>query len=235
MVAGYMNRDATEFVQGAVNVLGLAVNHARQWAEKQRNFELCKVSIKVPAVNLSTGAALSTATIFPGGAAVTIKCLERAFIPFSNQADVFPVELIGRDAYVKRMGRRFDNAYSTQYDGPTSAVQEGRYHTFAVLQQAQQIFVVPNNPSAFGGSSTVDVYFDAVKWLPDYSADGDTDFFLSTCEEFMLYRTIYQLNAFLKEDQRVAISAKMLEDAWDTVIKWDLTNVAATVDDANLD
>lgn len=46
------------------------------------------------------------------------------------------------------------------------------------------------------------------------------DFFLVDCVDFMLYRTIQELNLFLKEDQRVAISAGMMKDAWDSVVSW---------------
>lgn len=60
------------------------------------------------------------------------------------------------------------------------------------------------------------------------------DFFLKDCIDWMMYKTIQELNMFLKEDQRVQISSAMMKDAWETVVNWNsrLTN---TQDELSLD
>jgi hypothetical protein len=73
----------------------------------------------------------------------------------------------------------------------------------------------------------------------DYSiatVDGtQTNFLLDFAFDFMTFRTIYELNFFLKEDQRVALSDKLLTDAWNNVIRWNATIIGNSVDDATLD
>jgi hypothetical protein len=60
------------------------------------------------------------------------------------------------------------------------------------------------------------------------------DFFLIECIDYMLYRTIQELNLFLKEDQRVVISANMMNDAWETVKSWN-SRLAYSNEQYNLD
>ena len=60
------------------------------------------------------------------------------------------------------------------------------------------------------------------------------DFFTVYCIDWMLYRTIQELNLFLKEDQRVVISQKMLQEAWDTVVSWN-SRLEKSSDEMNLD
>lgn len=67
------------------------------------------------------------------------------------------------------------------------------------------------------------------------SSGVDTDFFLDNCTDWMLYRSIQELNLFLKEDQRVVISAGMMKDAWDSVMDWDSTLSASSKDTFTLD
>lgn len=232
-VATYMNRTNASFVNGSTDILKRAINKARKWAEMRRNFELSRLSVKIPSVSLTTGGALSTAVDNADGTTpVVVKLIERAFLALSS-GDTVPVEFVSRDYHMRRVQRRFENIQTTTDVAP--AKQTVLYQTFAVVQQGEKIYVVPPNAQSFGGLSTIPVYLDVVRWRPDYSADGDTDFFLDHCTEFILYRSLYQLNLHLKEDQRIPISQAALADAWDSVIQWDTSLVYNNVDDVTLD
>jgi hypothetical protein len=50
-----------------------------------------------------------------------------------------------------------------------------------------------------------------------------------------MYRTIQELNFFLKEDERVQLSTKMVQEAWDALVIWNNELQASSVDDVNLD
>jgi hypothetical protein len=91
----------------------------------------------------------------------------------------------------------------------------------------------------------VQVICDTLHWLPPYADPpplpqppsdwiGRTDFFINYCTDWMLYRSIQELNLFLKEDQRQPISVRMVEDAWETVKTWN-ADLATTSDDLYLD
>lgn len=228
-----MNRSEASFVIGSVDILKRAINKSRLWAELRHNFELCRVQAKVATVNLTTGGSLTTAVLQSDGVTpVRIKTIERAFIQLGN-GDTVPVEFVSRNYHIQRVRRRYEDITSTE--AVTPAAQTVLYQTFAVIQQGQTIYISPPNAVSFGGATSVPVFFDAVKLLSDYSADGDTDFFLDQGAEFMLYRSIYQLNLHLKEDARVPISKDALADAWGTLLAWDKSLIAGTVDDFSLD
>jgi hypothetical protein len=49
-----------------------------------------------------------------------------------------------------------------------------------------------------------------------------------------MYRSIFELNFFLKEDERVAISDSMLQLTWQNVVAWNETVVRNSTTDAKL-
>jgi hypothetical protein len=62
-----------------------------------------------------------------------------------------------------------------------------------------------------------------------------TDFLLENCNDFMLYRSVVELNFFLKDDSRVQISQSKMSEVWESVLSWDNSLVENTAEDANLD
>jgi len=232
-VAAYANRANASFVIGSVDILKRAINKARKWAESRHNFELSKVSVRIPSVSLTTGGALSTAVDnVDGTTPVNVKLVERAFLA-SPTGETFPVELVSRNYHVRRLQRRFENVMTTAEMTPARSTV--LFQGFSIVQQGGTIYVTPPNSAQFAGLTTIPVYLDVVRWRPDYSADADTDFFLDHCVEFILYRSLYQLNLHLKEDQRIPISKDALADAWDTVIQWDTSLIDGMADDVTLD
>lgn len=57
-----------------------------------------------------------------------------------------------------------------------------------------------------------------------------TDFFLDYGYDFLLYRSLYELNFRLKEDQRVSISAGVVRDALESFLNWNTSLVEGTRD-----
>lgn len=232
-VAAYMNRTEASFIIGGVDTLKRAVNKARKWAEQRRNFEYNRLSVKIPSVSLTTGGALSTAVDNADGTTpVLVKLIERAFLSLSS-GDTVPIEVTSRNYHIRRLQRRYDDLQSTINVAPARSTV--MYQGFSLVQQGQTIYVNPPNSVQFGGSTTIPVFLDVVRWRPDYSGDTDTDFFLDHCTEFILYRSIYQLNLHLKEDQRIPISKDALADAWDSVIQWDTSLIDGASNDVTLD
>jgi len=56
-----------------------------------------------------------------------------------------------------------------------------------------------------------------------------SNFFLEFCFDYMLMQSLVELNFFLKEDQRVSISEKALERAWNNVKNWNSTIIDSNV------
>lgn len=67
-----------------------------------------------------------------------------------------------------------------------------------------------------------------------YLQGSQTNFLIEHCFDFLMYRSIVELNFFLKEDERVVISDAMLEKTWQNVVAWNETVVRNATTDAKL-
>jgi len=63
---------------------------------------------------------------------------------------------------------------------------------------------------------------------------SETDFLLDNCFDWLQYRAIYELNFFLKEDERVQISDALMKDAWLACLSWNENMIKQAVDNVNL-
>jgi hypothetical protein len=53
-----------------------------------------------------------------------------------------------------------------------------------------------------------------------YTVGVQSNFLLQYCFDYLILQSIVELNLFLKEDQRIPISAKLLSSTWDNVLAW---------------
>jgi hypothetical protein len=89
-----------------------------------------------------------------------------------------------------------------------------------------------NQVSQPPGSNTFMIV--GVQVLGDLLGTETSDFFLDTYQTYCLLQTVMNLNNYVKEDQRIQIGQKMLNDAWTTATFNDSTQ--ATMGEwANLD
>ncbi len=104
--------------------------------------------------------------------------------------------------------------------------------------QCQNVPAVPN--LSFVG--------DVVAFLPSYSegtpqsnsvtnVDGKaetdpylTDFFLTDCYDYMLWRSIVELNVFLKDDDQVGVSQSKMTEALENIRQWNADIINAGYD-----
>lgn len=231
MLAGYMGRETGTFVINGINLLDRAINQARKAAERMHRFECARDSVVVRSVNASLGGLLSSAVSLRNqGRPVEIRTIERAYLGYSDNVGQFQIEILSRDADMRDTNRASlklqANDDAREYPGPITA-------PYRLVRHNDLIYISPY--SASSSTTERDVFMDVVLWLPDYVKDTDTDFFLKHCEDYMLMRAVYQLNFMLKEDQRVVISAKAMEAAWDSVLAVDNDAIAGSSDDSNLE
>lgn len=304
-VAAYMHRPADIFLVAGQDMMLRAVNNAKNFAQRAVDFEQSRVFAQLDSVSLTDGADLANCKLFGTATAVTVKTLRQAFLSTGTAGQQYPIDILGRDAYVTRVKRRFEEVSSQQEARSLAGVNTAMLPQ-GVIQYGNIVYLVPADSSVLGGSAPT-VYFDAIKWLPDFgqttltgsatsttagklvasagnfivnlvrigdvvtnTTDGtsalvtgvtsattlelsadifisgeaysigvtaatETNFLLDYCFDFMLFRTIFELNFFLKEDQRVPISAELLASIWENVIKWNATVVGNVVVDNSLD
>mgnify|MGYP001611534206 CR=1 FL=1 len=63
---------------------------------------------------------------------------------------------------------------------------------------------------------------------------NETDFLLTNCFDWLLYRTLWELNFFLKEDERVALSRDLINESWEAVKSWNENLINLATDNADL-
>lgn len=232
-VAGFMQRDPTVFQRtvGAtsVDLLLQAANNARLYAERKIDFELSKVDVDVPGMTTGNGGNLMNAVLHSDGVTpARVKKIITPFLPASDGTQ-YPVEFWDRKKWDDRVRARYEKQQPTD---PSMLV---RLTTapFVVIQAGNTIYVAPNDASQF--TTTFTLYLNVVRWLPPYLDGTENDFLLDNCFDWMMFYCISQLNFYLKEDERVAISEKMLEDTWDSMVKWNTELIMSSVDTTSLD
>lgn len=232
-VASFMQRDPTAFVNGTCDYLEIAINMARRATERMRDFEVCRTQAVLD-VDLTDGAELVDAVLATDlEEAISIKTIRKAFANDHNGKLLFPIRVMSREKYVAMFGRAY-----ADHDFDRLPVTE-TYTTAVVttphlVRQADTVFLVPNSAATYGGVDPVTVTMDVIRWLPDY-VDDATDFFLTYCSDYMLFKTVTLLTPFLKEDVRTPLLSAQLKDAWQSVVALDSQLVGAgSSDDANL-
>jgi len=225
-VAAFMNRDQSLFVINGWDNLLQACNNARMFVERTVDLELTRVEAQVANVSLLDGADLSTATLKGTGTAVGVKRIRAAFLSYP-QIGTVPINIVSRDDYLKRVQRRYE-AVRNVNEPPPTYVNNGE---FTLSQIGTKIFIAPYDATAWNGATTTTVYLDIFKWLPEYTSAGtENDFLLDYCFDYMMFRTIAELNYFLKEDQRVQLDVPLVQSAWDSLKAWNAAYVGQYAD-----
>jgi hypothetical protein len=67
-----------------------------------------------------------------------------------------------------------------------------------------------------------------------YMSGTQTNFLVENCFDFLMFRSIAELNFFLKEDDRVQISAAVLDSYWNNVKMWNATVVENATNSSSL-
>jgi len=189
LVAAYMNRTAGSFVVGSIDILDNAINRAKRDGQLVHKFD----SLRTEGYLLTgrEGAAISGMKTTKGGAtALAVNMVVRGWELDDDGAKYMVLD-------------------------PTTMEQEDRVSLDTSIvrwyQKGDKLYVTGyENPTWF--------LFDVYKWLPDYSGTHTTDIFTEYYDSWLLLRSVYNLNFFLKEDQRVQISMGALQDAWNGVL-----------------
>lgn len=232
-VAAFLQRKTLDFQRtedgGTTiwDVLLQAMNNARLFAERQIDFEYSKVAVLLPNISVLNGGSLDNAVLFSDKTTpVRVKKILSPFLPIDTASTQFPVDLMTKKSWNERTKRRFEGARPTD----TSDFAFITDAPFALVQFGKQIMVVPPDSTAFR-VDPFSAFADVVQWLPDYVDGTETDFLLDFCFDWLMYRTIQELNFYQKEDERVTLSDKVVATAWNAVIQWNNELTQSMADD----
>lgn len=162
---------------------------------------------------------------------VDLKKVLIGYLPFIDNTGVAPMTIYSKQSWADRR-KRMANEFTTLRANEAKAMLAAT--GFGIIMDGKKFFVDPQSPQVFGGQSTLNVYFDGIRWLEDFNnytqCQPHQQFLLDYTFDVLLYRSIMELNFFLKEDERVTLSDKQWMLAWNNVIQWNATVFGNTTD-----
>ncbi len=216
MIALYVNRAATSFTSQTPDILLAAINDARRVAQRDYNFELNRTEDAYLSTHLGGGNWQTGCKTTPGGGtAVLMKRIDEVW----NYSAV----TVGASTFYARTNR-IDLTYTGQFKRELPTVDSSLVTNWSSYSVQNQ-FAYMNGPMLFVTTSTVATNYKLVgiKWLDDL-ADGDSpDIFLTYFTDWLKFATIGALNVYLKDGERFAIDATVLDRAWQSVKEYDGT------------
>ena len=156
-----MHRSADIFNFNGQDMLLQAVNNSKNFAQRVVDFELSRVFTQLPNVSPTNGADLSGLLLFGTATPVIAKSLEQAFM--GTATSQFPIDFISRDAYVNRLRRQYDQNYIS--DNAVASIAQVSGFSRSVVQVGTVIYFLPTSSQ----TASQTIYFDAIKWLPDFT------------------------------------------------------------------
>lgn len=213
VVLGCVSRLSSSFNTGTQNFVDIAVNNAIIYAQRKADFEWNKGDISIECD--PTGNIMSAKD--EDGCVVKIKKIIKAYgltQPPMGASPSIP--------YLSKVSQIADDTLTQK--SACWAPDSPR-----VIHNGQKVFHVPTPTE-----TPYNLYFYAVKWLPRLVKDSDTNFLLEYGFDFIMYRSILELNFFIKEEERFQVSQAMVQEAWNTLVGWDASLISPTETEINL-
>lgn len=209
-----MNRDLAEFVNGSVDLATLCINRAKLYAQRLIDFEYARTT---GATTMTAGTFFDLTTLTP-----QVKRIMRAY---PTNLPNYQIAL-GNEEKFYRHNAQYATFDDFSNNPPVAALFQTYGNPYCLLwQRAQKVILNPFPP----GFTSIPITFVYYQWMPDYVNNTDTDFFLQYCSDFMLYRSVTELNVFLKDNEKVPVSSAKMDEAMKAVVEW---NSALMPDDA---
>jgi ribosomal protein S9 len=171
-VAKLLQSTTSAFVSNGVDLLLVAINNAKNYAQQRYDFERARTSVSV-SVNTTSGGSLANAVTVDGlSRAVVVKKVEAAFLSYQGTTNR-PCRFVSKKGQVADAGRRYEGLeYAPSQASPLSVGSGYATEMPLIVQQNQILFLYPNATGLFGGAAAT-VYLDVVEWLPDYVDVGN--------------------------------------------------------------
>jgi hypothetical protein len=198
-VLGCVSRAKSSFQAGGQNFADLAVNNAVIYAQRNWDFQWLKGDVSI---DCNPKGSVLTAKD-DCGCPVKLKRIIKAFgVTAPTGHGDLEIPFVSRQTQIERNTQGAKHCCNS-------------LDSAHVIQSGQSVYLSPEKLEAHT------LYFYALKWLPRLEKDTDTNFLFDYGFDFLMYRSIYELNFFIKEDERFQVSTKMLNDSWASLTAWD--------------
>jgi hypothetical protein len=209
-IAAYIDRAGAALVTSgsSQDLILAAINDARRQAQRDHDFKLLEgsafITTDAAGTNYMTGAKTT-----PGGE--TAQKMKKI-------SGVWNYSVSG--SYYLRTSRvDFGSIHDHSRNLP---LQSSGDETYATNNNSVPNFVYLNGPllCANGATTATTYMIDGIKWMDDLVAET-SDVFVDYFADWIMWSSLLSLNNFLKDDQRMTISAQLLSRAWDSVRELD--------------
>lgn len=212
-VLAYINRTATGLTFQSYDLILDAVNMAQMEAQRKRNFKYLR---DVGFIQASlTGIDMSTAMFTtPGGPTqIKPKKIESVWLYAGVGASYLkarrvPAMTVGDSKLYYPVGDQRD--WLNNPNVPNWQVTDLKWY-----MKGSKVYIIGGAPTG-----TSYLYCDIIKYLDDLTG-SNTNFLLDYGHDWLKFKTLLYLNAYLKEDQRVLIGTNLLDAAWTSLCSWD--------------
>lgn len=195
------------------------LNHARLWAERENDFALALVHGSLT-VSPATGGALTAVTV-SGLGTVSIKSIVGVYLEEpSGSGNIYPLTRRPRKTYVGAAQRsNLLREARLPDDWPVTPPSVANVN-MEVLTFGGSLFLEP------APSANASLLIDGYRWMPTYDDDADTDFFTLYCSDFLLWKTVIEVNHRLeifapRQEGTLTPPTTMRDEAWESALKWD--------------
>lgn len=162
----------SDFVTNGTDLLLVAINNAKNWAQARYDFEMARTSVQLT-INTQSGGDLGAALEVNTLRAVNVKKIEAGFLSYQGTINR-PCRLSSKKGQVADAGRRYEGLpFAPAVASPLTAGTGGvSYQMPTLVQQNRTVFLYPNSTMLFPETTTI-LYMDVVEWLPDYVDVGN--------------------------------------------------------------
>lgn len=222
-VLSYLNRAAAAVVtDAAADLVLVAMNDARRWAQRQYNFSMLEQPVFVN-LSMLPKSMLTDFTVTPGGAVIVVKRVDSLW-------EYGTTTISATTAYYPTKGiplrRRMSLKQQVPLDPDSTALANPTGNDFAYIQGT--------NIAHTNLTTVTSVMADAVVMLAEHAGDTVQDIFLTYHIDWLRWMTLASLNVWLKDTERTPIDVNLLQNSWDGVKQFD-ANQAVSTDDLSLD
>lgn len=174
------------------------------------------------------GANTGALTITQTTGTISVKRVSNVLLPIA-QGFYVPIEFLTNDEWNERVMRLIGREH---YNSAKNAEEVGVSQLNAVAyQQAQTVVLVPTSLYTFPVTAKLSI----VRWMPDYVNDTDSDFFTQYAPDFLVWRSLVEINNYFKVDVKRTegnvdeqFIQGMADAALQALIAWDVAIATGT-------
>lgn len=219
----YLNRSAASIVTDAASDLVLvAMNDARRWAQREYNFSMLEQQVFVE-LSMLQKSMLTDFKATPSGTTVVVKRIDSMWEYGTTTVGATTVYYPTKEI---RIRRRASLKKLVPFDPNDTALSNPT--------QADFVYVQGTNIAHTNLTTPTWVMADAVVMLGEHAGGAVEDIFLTYHIDWLRWMTLANLNVWLKDSERTPIDANLLARSWDGVKQFDAQQAVST-DDLSLD